>query len=210
MSIGLEYISNAHTFRRAKIRCRAIFTTYSHTYRHLEHTAKRRKRASPTRRRRRRRRHRNARRARTRHQAAQRPCHAHSPATSTCHTGTGSSGPAAAGHRWPTNAGRRSRAMPLVRSGSSAAWPRATAHAPAAIHSTPAAILRTRSSRVEPNCRERPPSGVSQRHGSWRKATGDTSPKPRKGFGWRVLHWAYLLMTADEEDVKRSRRGRRK
>ena len=40
LSVGIEYISNVHTFRRAKIRCRAIFTTYSHTYRHLEHTAK--------------------------------------------------------------------------------------------------------------------------------------------------------------------------
>ena len=98
MSTGIEYKSNAHTFRRAKIRCRAIFTTYSHTYRHLEHTAKRRKRASPTRRRRRRRRHRNARRARARHQAAQRPCRTRRSASTTCHAGTGSSGPAADGH----------------------------------------------------------------------------------------------------------------
>ena len=31
VSVGIEYISNVHTFRRAKIRCRAIFTTKRHT-----------------------------------------------------------------------------------------------------------------------------------------------------------------------------------
>ena len=155
MSIGIEYISNVHTFRRAKIRCRAIFTTYSHTYRHLEHTAERHIRASPAHRRRRRRRHRNARRPRARHQAAQRPCRTRRPAYTTCHAGTGSSGPAADGHRWPTTAGRRSRAAPPVRSRSCAARPRASARASAVIHTIPAAILRARSTLSPPGRHER-------------------------------------------------------
>ena len=133
---------------------RFLRRTVTHTA-HLEHTAKRRKRASPTRRRRRRRRHRNARSARTRHQAAQRPCRTRRPAYTTCHAGAGSSGPAADGHRWPTTAGRRSRAVLPVRSRSSAAWPRASARASAVIPSTPAAILRTRSTLSPPVCHER-------------------------------------------------------
>ena len=32
VSVGIEYISNANTLRRAKIRCEASFGTYSHTY----------------------------------------------------------------------------------------------------------------------------------------------------------------------------------
>ena len=155
MRIGIEYISNVHTFRRAKIRCTAIFTTYSHTYRHLEQTAERHTRASPAHRRRRRRRHRNARRPRARHQAAHRPCRTRRPAYTTCHAGTGSSGPAAEGHRRPTTAGRRSRAAPPVRSRSCAARPRASARASAVIPPTPAAILRLRSTLSPPGCDER-------------------------------------------------------
>ena len=113
VSVDIENMLNAHTIRRAKIRCREIFTTYNNTYRHLEHTAKRRKRASPAHRRRRRRRHRNARRPRARHEAAQRPCRTRWSASTTCHAGIGSSGPAADGHRWPTTAGRRSKVRPL-------------------------------------------------------------------------------------------------
>ena len=67
--------------------------TYSHTYRHLEHTAKRRTRASPTRRRRRRHHHHSARRARARRQAEQTPCRTRTSASTTCHAGAGSSGP---------------------------------------------------------------------------------------------------------------------
>ena len=32
VSVGIEYISNVNTLRRAKIRCEASFGTYSHTY----------------------------------------------------------------------------------------------------------------------------------------------------------------------------------
>ena len=32
VSVGIEYISNVHTLRRAKIRCEASFGTYRHTY----------------------------------------------------------------------------------------------------------------------------------------------------------------------------------
>ena len=43
-----------------------------------------------------------------------------------------------------------------------------------------------------------------------RNATRDASPKARKGLGWRASHWAYLLLITDEEEDKRSRRGRQK
>ena len=42
------------------------------------------------------------------------------------------------------------------------------------------------------------------------KATGDAIPKARKGLGWRASHWAYLLLTTDEQEGKRSRRVRQK
>ena len=160
---------------------RVLARTDTHTA-HLEHRAKRRKRASLARRRRRRRLHRSARRPRAHRQAVQRPCHARSPATTTCHAGTSSSGPAAVGHRWPTTAGRCSRAVPLVRSRSSAAWPRASARASAVIPSTPAAILRTRSTLSPPVCHEREPR-TSERHRSTQNATGVARRGSRRRSG---------------------------